>query len=427
MNDIPHLLLVCPRAEALGKLVGLPVAVTIVHRPGGDRELAESVALNVVDADFTRVDDLLRAARSVHARRPIDAVLGLTELSLYPVSVVAAELGVRGNSPATLRLAQDKAAMRRRLADKGVSSAAYRVCADLAEAAEFAHQCPDGMILKPVGGNGGTGVFLVREPAELSAGWSWTTTATAGWTWQDAVGESRQVLAEEYLTGRELSVEILSAAGEHRVLAVTGKHTTGSPYFTETGHDLPAILSPAEHDLLVDTVVDALDAIGYAWGPSHTEVMLSPHGDRATIVEINARQGGDRIWELVHLTTGWDMIAGAVLALTHGVLPSGVAPSAGGAAVRFVTPRPGRVVAVEGLAEALEVPGVLRVSELCRPGDMVTPLSDSWGRAGYVLAAGPDTTAAAAAADRAASLLVIRTVEQSPQPTGEEADDPQRG
>ncbi|MEV6197411.1 ATP-grasp domain-containing protein [Streptomyces sp. NPDC051920] len=405
---VPHLLLICPRHDVLGKFVGLPVALTVVHRPGGDRELEASLALAVVDADFTDPAALLAVAREVHARRPVDAVLGLTELSLRPASIVAEALGARGNSPTTLALTQDKAAMRAHLRDRGLGTVAHRVCSTVEEARELLRGAPAGVILKPVEGNGGTGVHLVRTEAELDRAWAWTSGARTGFAWPQGAAAST-VLAEEFLTGQEFSVESLSAAGRHRVLAVTRKHTSGAPHFVETGHDLPAPLPPDRHRIVVDAALTALDAVGYAWGPCHTEVMLAEDGERATVVEINARQGGDQIWELVHHVTGVDMLQGAVLALAHGVLPGPATGHAGGASIRYLTPRPGRVTEVTGVAEALAMDGVIRVGELPSAGDDLVSLGDSWNRAGHVVAAGPDPKTAADAADAAAARIVVRT------------------
>jgi hypothetical protein len=137
--------------------------------------------------------------------------------------------------------------------------------------------------------------------------------------------------------------------------------------------------------------------------------MLAEDGERATVVEINARQGGDQIWELVHHVTGVDLLQGAVLALAHGVLPGPATGLAGGASIRYLTPRPGRVTEVTGVAEALAVEGVIRIGELPSVGDELAPLGDSWNRAGHVVAAGPDPKSAADAADTAAALLGVRT------------------
>jgi biotin carboxylase len=409
-DRIPHLLLICPRSDILGKLLGLPVALTIVHRPGGDRTLEDSLALRVIDVDFTNCDALLEAAREVHAWRPIDAVLGLTELSLLPASIVGTALGARANAVTTVRYAQDKAAMRKRLRACGVDTTAYRVCASIDDARSFASEYPDGIIVKPVNGNGGTGIFLVRESVDLDTAWEWTTTSTGGWEWQGQQDRGLVVLAEEYLTGREYSIETISADGKHLVLAVTAKHTTGPPYFVEIGHDQPAPLSSKEYNAITEAALNALDGIGYAWGPCHTEVMLRDDGECATVVEINVRQGGDQIWELVGQVTGVDMIAGSVATLAYGELPTASPFTCGGAAIRYLTPEPGRVTSIDGVDDALAVEGVIRVSELCKVGDVVKPLGNSWNRTGYVIAAGPDTKQAVAAAELAASIIVIKTV-----------------
>jgi biotin carboxylase len=414
----PHLLVVGARSEALAKLLGLPVALTVVRRPGGIGAFDESVTLRTLDTDVTDSDALLAAAREVHAWRPIDAVLGMTERSLHASSLVGEALGVRVNPSAAVALANDKSAMRRRLAECGLDATAHRVCRGLEEAEAFARTCPSGVVLKPVDGNGGTGVMLVRDPSELAAAWAWSSSASHGWVSPGPDGNT--VLAEEYLTGRELSIETISAAGRHRVLAVTAKHTAGPPHFVELGHDLPAPLTPAQHAVVEAAACDALSAIGHVWGPCHTEVMLA--GERATVVEINTRFGGDRIWEMVELVTGVNLPVATVTALAHGELPSaveaGTGPGTGlasgrgrgrGAAIRFLTASPGRIIAVSGLEEARAVDGVIRIGEVKGTGHVVPPLSDSWGRVGYVLAAGAEVESAARAAEHAASHIAVRT------------------
>ncbi len=409
---IPHLLLVCPRSDVLSKFLGLPIALTIVHRPGGDRALEESLALRVVDADFTMARDLLAVAKEIHAWRPLDAVLGLTELSLVPAAAVALALGIRGNVTATLAYAQDKAAMRGLLAERGVSTTAHRICADVEDARSFLLTCGAGMVLKPVSGNGGTGIHLVRDEADLAAAWNWTTGSSGAWGWP-AHAAPAVVLAEEFLPGREFSVETLSAEGKHRVLAVTSKHTSGPPHFVEVGHELPAAVGAGEYDVITSAALRTLEAIGYLWGPAHTEVMLAEDGAQATVIEVNARQGGGQIWELVELATGVDMLSGALTALAFGELPPANANAGRGAAIRFLRAAPGRVTAVDGLDAALAVPGVIRVSELCGVDDVVRPLGDSWNRIGYVVTAAPDTRSARRAAETAASLISVRTVAES--------------
>jgi biotin carboxylase len=413
-RGVPHLLLVGARPEVVGKLVGLPLALTVALRPDTSGECERAVALRTVDVDITDPMALLAAARQVNAWRRIDAILGLSELAVHSASAVGAALGVRANPPAPVAAAQDKSIMRKWLADCGLDSVHYRVCRRLADAERFMRECPEGMILKPVEGNGGTGVYLVCQPAELAAAWEFSTTASGEWCSPGLGG--RVVLAEQYLAGQEFSVETISAGGEHRVLAVTVKHNTGPPHFVEIGHDLPAPLLGRDYAIVTNAVCAALDAIGQMWGPCHTEVMLL--ADRAVVVEVNSRLSGDRIWEMVELATGVSMAAAAVSALAFGELPVLPRVARGAAAIRFLTARPGRVISITGVDDALATDGVIRVGELCSVGTVVRPLADSWTRLGYVLAAGPDLGSAVHAAELAASRIDMKTAPGDDQRDG---------
>lgn len=397
-SHIPHLLLVGARPEVVGKLLGLPLALTVAQQAGGSAKIDPSLPLRVVDCDLVDSDSLYAAVSGVHAARRIDAVLGLTEVALLSASQVGEALSTRVNPSSCVELTLNKAAMRQRLAERGLDRTKYRICRSLEEVGQFASELsPDGLILKPVDGNGGTGVSLVRDAADLATAWDWAAAAADGGS----------VLAEQFLTGREISVESVSVAGEHLVLALTAKLTTGAPHFVEIGHDIPAMLSAEEQSVVTATVLQALDAVGHTWGPCHTEIMLS--GGQPSVVEINTRMGGDRIWELVELAVGVSLAGASAMALGHGQLP--VVPQAPrrAASIRFLRAEPGHVVSVTGVEQALATPDVVRIGDLRRPGEDIHRLTDYRDRAGYVIAAGGDAERAQRAADRAACLIRIET------------------
>jgi biotin carboxylase len=407
------------------RLFELPVAVTLLHWPSHDCSFEQSAVLRVLTCDLSNEQAVVARARQAHAARPVDGVISMTETALYPASVAAQEIGARANPAACIALAQDKAAMRERLADRGLDGIASRLCRDPAQVRDFAVGCPDGAILKPVAGNGGAGISLVRDPADVASAWEWTQNASGvlatAWEWPIAAPGDGSVLAEEYLPGPEFSVETLSVAGTHHLLAITAKHTTGPPHFFETGHDLPAPLAASESAALHRAATQALDAIGLRWGPAHTEVIRSR--DRIIVVEINPRPGGARIWEMIGLVTGIDVVAASIATLAHGAWsipgPAAALPGAcGGTAIRMLTPRPGRVTAITGLDEALGLDGVLRIGDLPGIGGRVQPLTHGNYRAGYALGAAPDLRSAVAAADRAAATVTIHT---APDPAADGA------
>ncbi len=394
----PHLVFVGARPEIIGKLLGVPVTLTAILRTGTDETFDRKLALRTFSTDVTDVDALLACAREVHAWRPIDAMIAGTEHALLPTAIVGEALGVRVNPVAAVTRAQDKAAMRRRLAERGLETMAHRVCTDPEEVRELLATCPGGVLLKPADGNGGRGIALVRHADDIPGAWAHTAP------------ESREggVLAEEFLTGLETSVETMSAAGEHRALMVPAKHTSGPPHFVEVSHQMPGEHPPNIVKAATDAAFAALDAIGYMWGPTNTEVMID--GDRATVVEINPRWGGARYWEMLELVAGVDMAEATAMAYAYDRLPTPFEVPAATCAVRLLTPPPGRIVTITGLEEATAVEGVVRVGELNRIGDVMPSLTDFRGRAGYVLATGPDRQAAADIAERAAALIDMQTI-----------------
>lgn len=392
-DAVPHLLLVGARPEVVGKLVGLPLAVTVLHFSASVTESMREVATAVLPVDLADAGAVQAAARQVHQRRPIDGVLSLTEHGLVAAALAADALGVRGNPPAAVAAAQDKALMRQRLRAAGLDTTAYRPCAGPDEAADLLRACPGGVVLKPTDGAGSAGVARVAAAAEIPAAWAWAS----------AVG--RPVLAEEQLTGPEFSVETLSVDGTHHLLAVTRKLTTGPPHFIEIGHTMPAQLAPDDQERVAGLVRAALTATGQQWGPCHTEVILTDRGP--TLVEINPRVGGDRIWEMVSIATGVDLCSASAFALGAGSPPMAGGWKAG-SAVRFLTAEPGVVEGVDGVDVALALDGVLRVGDLPAVGATVRPLRSSTDRVGYVLAAAATADGAATAAEKAAARITVR-------------------
>lgn len=394
---IPHLVLVGARPEIVGKMLGVPVAVSLINRTGTDDTFERKIGLRTFSADITDADALLACARQIHQWRPIDAMIGATEHTLLATAIAGEALGVRVNPFEAVRCAQDKAAMRKRLAEHGVETVAFRVCADEGDVREFLAEHPQGIILKPADGNGGRGVWLIRDPADVPAAWSHTARESSD------VG----VLAEELLVGIETSAETISADGEHRVLVIPAKETLGSPHFVEIAHEIPGGHPRGIARVAADAVLAALTAIGHAWGPAHTEVMVN--GDRASVVEINPRWAGARYWEMIELATGVSMARASAMAFCYGELPTPW-PSTRAHAVRLLAPSPGRIISITGVDQACGLDDVIRVGELNKIGDVVPTLTDFRGRTGYVLAAGPDPGAAKAKAREGAALISMQTV-----------------
>lgn len=356
--------------------------------------LADSArVVNILD-----VEACLKVAREV---RPDGVIHICSEVAMPALGAINDELCLKGPGRTTVMNATNKEAMRRAFAAAGAPSPrCHGICTE-AEALSAARDFVGPVIVKPARNSGSRGVSRVDDPRDESA-------VVAAF--RRAFTESRDPAAviEEFIDGPEFSVEILVWHGVERVLAVTDKQTTGSPYFVETGHSQPTRLPAAARQKVVVAALQGVRALGITWSAAHAEVKLSPTGP--FLVEIGARLGGDFITtELVPRSTGIDMVAAAVR-LALGEVPD-LTPLhlPQGAAIRYLRPKPGRVRTILGAVEAASMPGVRVVNVSVKAGDIVPPITSSLSRVGHVIAEGRNVEEAVDNAEAARNAIRIET------------------
>ncbi|MEU5053684.1 ATP-grasp domain-containing protein [Streptomyces sp. NPDC021096] len=389
-TDRPHLLVVGGKDSGFASLAGLDARITLVQERANLSELQTRRADTLVahDALGPGLAESTAVFLHEHGAAPFDAVLSFAEPHLLTASRIGERLGIAHNPVEAVARSRDKARMRDLLDEHGLPSVAHRTCHGPADAAAFQAALDAPVILKPADGSGSRGVALVRDADELAR------------AWEHASAGGLPVIAEEYATGREVSVETLTLDGEHEVLTVTEKITCGPPSFVETGHQLPADLAPAVTEAVTATVTGLLDALGHRWGPAHTEIMIREDGT-PVVIETQTRFGGDQIWQMVELVTGVRLAAATAAAMLDASGPVRGAPAAGGAAIRFFAHENTVVRAVGDPDAARSLPGVVDVRVSARPGRRLGPLTGSGARQGYVLAVGDDRQEAVVRAEAA--------------------------
>jgi S-sulfo-L-cysteine synthase (3-phospho-L-serine-dependent) len=351
----------------------------------------------------SRVVDTSSAAAVLAACVRLDGrVAGVTSSSEYSIATAAEAaraLGLPHPDPDAVRTCRDKHAQRVRLREAGVPGPDFAAARSAAAAVDAAARIGLPVVVKPVAGSGSIGARLCADLAEVrvAAGYVLDTDPA-----ELALPRQDSVMVEQYLRGGEYSVETL----DEYVVGVTGKHLGPEPYFVEIGHDFPAPLDAAERAAIGDIAVAALRALGLGWGGAHVEVRRTAAGPR--IVEVNPRLAGGMIPRMVLHACGIDMI-GQVVARAAGVATPPRATRAGAASIRFlVAGAPGRLVEVEGLAEAGRFPGVVEVGLTCKPGQDVAVRHSFQDRLGYVIGSAAEGGAAARAAEAGVQALAVR-------------------
>lgn len=272
-------------------------------------------------ADVGHNDTLIEL---MNALNPV-GVLTRVELLLPQMARACKQFGLPGPSEQVALLSVDKHLFRHTIHEAGLSTPRFaEVTMDFPLHKALDHTLLPA-IVKPVDYSGSTGVKKVSSYDEAEDA---LKTAMN-------VSPSGRVIVEEYLAGREFSVETWSQFGETHIAAITEKRVSDNGHFVELQHIIPADINTDER-LLVETEVQKMaKAMSLNDCLTHTEVMLTRAG--AVLIETGARPGGDMIGlTLVEMATGISMNQIMLyLALGKPVPPMPLRP--GAAAIRFLT------------------------------------------------------------------------------------------
>ena len=223
-----------------------------------------------------------------------------TDLCIPTIAFVAEKMNLCSNSYLSSMLSTNKALMRKAFYEKNVNSpksiVAWRY--DVLKFADFSFP----LIVKPTDRSGSRGVTKVDDVTQLEA------------AIERALAESleKKVIVEEFIAGDEVSVETISWKGNHTILSITDKVTTGAPYFVELEHHQPSLLDDVIQENIKTATIKALNALDIEMGASHSEFKITNQGV-VYAIEVGARMGGDFIGShLVDLSTGYDFLRGVV-------------------------------------------------------------------------------------------------------------------
>ena len=232
----------------------------------------------------------------------IDGVCTIaSDVAAPTVAYIAEKMGLVGNSYATAVRANDKSLMRQVLSSAGVPCPRFQVVDSVGQLDLRSLSFP--VIVKPVDRSGSLGVSRVDDEDDLP------------YAMNEAMDMSfkHEVIVEEYIEGREISVEFISYGNTHYPLQITDKVTTGPPHFVELEHHQPADLTEEWNAKINGLTQRALKALGITDGASHSEYRIAENG-QIYVMGIGARMGGDFIGsDLVFLSTGYDFLKGVIL------------------------------------------------------------------------------------------------------------------
>jgi len=256
---------------------------------------AEATCRDLVDAfeivggqDF---DKTIEVAEHYQVKGVITAA---TDKPLVMMARVAEKLQLPFFSVETAEWSTDKLLMKQKFQEAGIPCANGFLVHSVGELSDMKVDYP--VIVKPRDNSGSRGVIYCNNFVEVEC----------------AVQEALQythkgnVLVEEFIDGREYSIESLHYAGTTHVIQYTEKITTPLPYNVELGHIQPADLTISEKEEINSIISRISECMGFVNCASHTELKINTKG--IYVIETSPRLGGDFITShLVPLSTGVNM------------------------------------------------------------------------------------------------------------------------
>ncbi|WP_394361877.1 ATP-grasp domain-containing protein [Amycolatopsis sp. SB7-3] len=394
--------------------------VTEPLEPAELAQLAEVVDGFIVVGD---VRDAESVASAIRARTPLPAgVVTAAEGIVASVARAAELLGVARCPASVFTLTHNKFAARQALAAAGLPGPRCALISTESEAASVAEAVGLPAIVKPVNGAASNLVRTVSTVDELAAAYRllaerlplsedarYHRLVSGG---PEPIDPLKVFLVEGLLRGPEYAVDVLVRDGVAEPVAVVEK-----PLIDERKFELGMVCPPLElSEKDTERVFAAATAAALALGLDNTCAHLELIDDAElgpTIVEVNAgRPAGGAQPVLLKLATGIDVIAEAVsLALGTPPPKRGVGLPVPVGYLIFYAEGTGRLVRVEGTDEVADLPEVLEVVTIVRPGQLLTDDQEIY--AVNVLAAGFADTEDLAALHAEAAKLIRFELEES--------------
>lgn len=306
------------------------------------------VAREHADAFFQISTLDVPAIRELAVREKVDFLITVcTDQALLTVAQVSEELGLPCYiSSETARNVTNKAYMKRVMADNAIPTARFAIAGSVGELNINGWQYP--LIVKPVDCNSSRGVIKATNEEELRQAFANAV----------ALSRTHTAIVEEFIEGKELSVDVYVEDGVAKVLDITTSEKLKEEdkfIIFRTWH--PAQITEAVQAKVSATAQMIADAFGLRNSPMLIQMLV--RDDDIFVIEFSARTGGGVKHLSIRRRAGFDVVS-AVIDLTlggHPVVETVPAPSRY-MVDEYIYCKPGMFDHLEGF-EALKARGVM--------------------------------------------------------------------
>jgi biotin carboxylase len=250
-----------------------------------------------------------------------------------------------------------------------------------------ARTVPYPCVVKPLVLSASRGVIRADDPEELVAAFLRLSAILRAPDVQELSEDTRSILVEGFIPGREVALEGLLERGRLRVLCLFDKpDPLDGPFFEETLYVTPSRLPENVQKAVEQCVAGAASALGLVDGPLHAELRVNEDGP--WILEVNPRSIGGRCSRVLRFGTGMSL---EELILRHALrleIPSLDRERRAAGVMMLPIPHGGVFEELGGVQEALAVAGIEELIVSAHPGQVLIPLPEGAPYLGFLFARG---------------------------------------
>ncbi|BBH54264.1 ATP-grasp domain-containing protein [Fluviispira sanaruensis] len=355
-------------------------------------EIAEGI--NIIKVNWDKTSVRQEYLKLIHEQEKF-SLFTQRDAFVEAVAEVAEEFKLNFTSSKAMKIARNKEKMREFFSQTFIPSPKYCYVNTKEELFISLKSLTFPFVAKPTKGSGSKDVIIIQSKTDLSMLDKFFNNES-----------SANLLLEEFILGRVVSVESFTSNGKHHLLGVTNRLMGPQPYFVELGYAFPCRYENILQTKLEEYTKFILDKIEYKFGYSHIEYILG-HDD-VYLVEINARLGGGQLGKIMSYSLNlsvYELLIENLFETKEIDLDCKNLQAA--ACYTVYSQKPGVIESIKGMELASLFPNVLQVIQGLKIGDYAKETKDMMGQVAQVIATGNTPENALISAHSAATSIVV--------------------
>lgn len=218
-----------------------------------------------------------------------------SDIAMPTIGYVAEKLGLPLLvEEKTAELMNNKVALRKHLNANNISLISF-IEADSLEVFKDWNTYP--AIIKPVDSQGQRGVYEIKKREDINRYFALSI----------AHSFSKKVILEEYIQGKEISVNAFLYKGELKYSFISDRRVVEDlPGGIVKGHDFPTTMCPELQKHTIQMVKESIASLNLHDGPVYYQIKYTDNNPK--IIEMTGRLDGCHIWRLIKMNYGVDLL-----------------------------------------------------------------------------------------------------------------------